>query len=328
MIPAVTKRIDISHRTVIFIAAFLILLWIVYQILDIILLLFVAFIFMSALTPMVSKLVSWGIPKVVAILLIFFLVIVMLGGIIAVGLTPLIAQTSSLSQRLADALSSLLQANYIDQSIINQEISDFSRQALTFTVDIFRNFISFVSVIVVTFYLLLDREKFEQHATALFGQRQEKAQRSLRRIEEKLGAWLRGQVVLSLIIGVAVYIGLTILGIEFALPLAILAALLEVVPVIGPIVAAIPAILIGLTISPVMGIIIAAFFLAIQQVEGHVVVPQIMKRAVGLNPLFVILAISVGGRLLGIGGALLAVPIAAVIEVVILEVLKPEELVP
>ncbi|KKS14295.1 MAG: hypothetical protein UU67_C0003G0017 [Candidatus Daviesbacteria bacterium GW2011_GWB1_41_5] len=173
--------------------------------------------------------------------------------------------------------------------------------------------------------MLLDREKIENYATSFFGVRQEKVQKILRLVEEKLGAWLRGQVVLSLLIGAMTYAGLLILGVEFALPLAILAGLLEVVPVIGPIIAAIPAVLLALTVSPFQAGLVTGLYVAIQQLEGHVVVPQVMRRAVGLNPLLVILAISVGGRLLGIGGALLAVPIAVVIQLVLQETLKVEE---
>lgn len=319
------SRIDISHKTIIFITVFLLLLWILFQIRDIILLLFVAFIFMSALAPSVEKLKSIGIPKPLAIATIFLLVIGSLIGIITVGFTPFINQTSSFSQRLNETFEKLFQVSFIDQSIIQQEISSFSRQAINFTLNLFENFISFVTVIVITFYLLLDKEKIESRATALFVNQQEKVKTLLRVIEDKLGAWLRGQVVLSLVVAVLTYIGLVALGVEFALPLAIIAGLLEVVPVIGPIIAAIPAILIALTVSPFFAVLVGGLYFAIQQLENHLIVPQVMNRAVGLNPLLVILAISVGGRLLGIGGALLAVPIAVVIQVILQEVLKPSD---
>lgn len=319
-----TRRIDISWKTVVFVTAFLLFLWIIAHILDIILLFFVAFIFMSTLFPVVDKLTKWRIPRAIAVVLIMVISLGLIFGGLAAGLTPLIAQTSSLTQRLSETISALLQANRVDQTVVQQELSGLSAQAVDITVNVFKNVISFVSVIVVTVYMLLDREKIEDYGTSFFGGRQEKAKRVLRMMEDKLGAWLRGQIILSLLIGVLVYIGLLILGIDYALPLAIIAALLEVVPVLGPIIAAIPAVLIALTISPVMAAIVAAFYFAVQEFEGHVAVPQLMKRAVGLNPLLVILAISVGGRLLGIGGALLAVPIAVVVQLVLQEVLKVE----
>ncbi len=321
-----TRRIDISYKTIIFITVFLLALWILFLIRDIILLLFVAFIFMSALSPLVNKLVRWRIPKILAIFLIFILIVGTVAGVVAVGFTPLINQTSRLSQQLANTTSYLLQLNYVDQSVIQEQTTNLSQQAIGFTLSLFENFISFVTVIVITFYLLLDKEQIEKRATSLFLNKQTKAERLLKMIEYKLGGWLRGQVLLSLIVGALTYVGLTLLGVDFALPLALIAGILEIVPVIGPIISAVPAIIIGLTVSPVFALVIAGLYFAIQQSESHVIVPQVMKRAVGLNPLLVIIAITIGGRLLGIGGALLAVPIAVVVQVVLQEILSPEEI--
>ncbi|MFH0937100.1 MAG: AI-2E family transporter [Candidatus Daviesbacteria bacterium] len=320
-----TRRIDISYKTIIFIVFFLILLWIIFQILDILLLFFVAFIFMSALAPLVDQLTKRKIPRVVATLLVFFTTLLALVGLLTFGLTPLVTETISLSQRLSEAIGSLLQTNFIDQSIIKEELSNWSGQFVNITFSAFQNIISMVSILVITIYMMLDRAKIENYATSFFTNRQEQARRILRSIEDKLGAWLRGQVILSLAVAILVYIGLLILGIEAALPLAIIAGFLEVVPVIGPIIAAIPAVLLALTVSPVLAGIVAGLYFAIQEVEGHVLVPQIMKKAVGLNPLLVILAILIGGRLLGIGGALLAVPLAVVIQIILQEFLKPKE---
>lgn len=314
-----TRRIDISSKTVIFIAVFAFSIWILSQIIDIILLFFVAFIFMSALSPLVQHLRRFGVPKVLAVLLVFFLTIGILVGLIAAGLSPLLSQTNNLIEKLGETSSSLLQINLIDRTVIQQEMSKLSTQLLSLTVDLFKNLISWVSVLVITIYMLLDREKIEEYAISFFGERQEHVKHLFKRIENKLGDWLRGQIILSLAIGILVYIGLILLGVEFALPLAIIAGLLEIVPVIGPIISAIPAVLIGLTVSPLFASLIAGLYLAIQQAESHIIVPQFMKRAVGLNPLLVILAVAVGGRLLGIGGALLAVPIAVVIQLVVQE---------
>lgn len=314
-----TRRIDISYKTIIFIVAFGVLLWILFHILDIILLFFVAFILMSALAPLVQRLRRMGMPKIIAVLLVFFLMLIAIIGLITAGLSPLLSQTSNFAQRLGETLSSLLKINFIDPTVIQQEMSRLSTQLVGLTVDLFKNLISWVSVLVVTVYMLLDKEKLEEYATSFFGERQEHIKMLLRKIEDKLGAWLRGQAVLSATIGILVYIGLVLLGVEFALPLAIIAGLLEVVPVIGPIISAIPAILIGLTVSPLFAVLIGGLYLVVQQVESHVIVPQLMKRAVGLNPLLVILAVSIGGRLLGIAGALLAVPITVVILLIVEE---------
>ena len=320
-----TRRIDISYKTVIFIAVFGILLWILFHILDIILLFFVSFILMSALNPLVERLIRLRIPKILAVLIVFFLTLGTVISLVTLGVSPLISQMSNLIERLGEATNSLLQANIVDESVIQQELSKFSSQAVSITLDLFKNLISWVSVFVVTIYMLLDRDKMENYVTSFFGVNQGKIRILLRKIEDKLGAWLHGQVLLSAAVGVLVYIGLSILGVEFALPLAIIAGLLEVVPVIGPIISAIPAVLIGLTVSPFFALLVTGLYLAVQQLENQIIVPQVMKRAVGINPLLVILAVSIGGRLLGIAGALLAVPIAVVIQLIIFEGLNINE---
>lgn len=322
------RKVDISHKTIIFIAGFIGALWVIYQIKDVILLLFVAIIFMSALSPYVERMVGWKIPKSLAIALIYVLTILVLGSLIYVIITPLIEQTASLSVSLPHTIEKLMPPGTFNRSLIEERLTDVFGNALGVTVTIFSNTIAIISVAVLTFYLLLDKERFEKLLAGLFINNQQRAKQIIEKIEYMLGAWLRGQVVLSIVIGVFSYILLFALNIPYALPLAILAGIMEVVPVIGPIISAIPAILIAYVSSPspAIALIVAIGYLVIQQLENHIVVPQVMKRAVGLNPLVVILAIAVGGRLLGIAGALLAVPITVVGQIIVQEVLNPKEL--
>jgi len=136
-----------------------------------------------------------------------------------------------------------------------------------------------------------------------------------------LGAWVRGQLTLALIIGLATFIGLSFLRLPYVLPLSIIAGILEIVPMIGPIISAIPAIIIAFTISPVLALATTAFYFLVQQAEAHLVVPFVMKRAVGLPPLVTIVALMVGAKLAGITGGLLAVPIVVVIQTVVAQYL-------
>jgi predicted PurR-regulated permease PerM len=135
-------------------------------------------------------------------------------------------------------------------------------------------------------------------------------------VNSKLGAWFRGQVILSLFIGLMSWIALTILGLPYALPLAFLAGILEVVPTLGPTLSAIPAIVVALTVSPTTAITVVAVYVAIQAFEGHILVPNVMQKSVGLNPVVVILAIMIGTNLMGIAGALLAIPFISFIIVI------------
>lgn len=322
------KGVDVSHRTVIFVTAFLLIIWILYQIRDVILLFFVAIIFMSALSPIVDLFKKLKVPTSLGIAVTYIFILGLISLLIALTVTPLIEQTSTLAVVLPHSIAQLLPSDLIDRSILQKELTNISKDALTFTLTIFSNVVGFISVVVLTFYLLLDKDRFKRLLAQLFVHHEERAIRVIEKVEDKLGAWLRGQIFLSLIIGTMSYFLLWFLGIPYALPLAILAGLLEVIPVIGPIISAVPAVFLAYLVSPTTAVFVAFGYLAIQQLENNLIVPQVMRRAVGLNPLVVIFAIAVGGRLLGIGGALLAVPITVVIQLIAQEVLNKQNPVP
>lgn len=321
----INHRIDISHKTIFFATGFFLLLWALFLIRDIILLLFVAVIFMSALAPIVDFLTKFKIPRALAIATTYLVIFSVIGTLLYIVINPLTEQTLHLSQTLPRTIEKALPPGSIDKNFLQQELTAFSKNALTFTVEIFSNFITIISIAVLTFYLLLERGKLDHLVSQFFIGKEEKVVGIVKKVEEKLGSWLRGQVVLSLIIGVLAYAVLSILNVPYALPLAILAGLMEVVPVIGPIISAIPAVLIAYLASPALALMVAGSYFVIQQLENHLIVPQVMKKAVGLNPLIVILAVAIGGRLLGIAGALLAVPITVVLQIVTEDILKEEK---
>jgi predicted PurR-regulated permease PerM len=139
-----------------------------------------------------------------------------------------------------------------------------------------------------------------------------------------VSAWLGGQLLLGGTIGATSAIGLWALGIPYFYVLALLSALGEMIPIVGPILAAIPAIAVASTVSLKKVIFVIIFFVVQQQLENHILVPKIMSRQVGLSPVTVIVSLLIGGSLLGIVGALLAVPTAAILQVVASELLSEE----
>ena len=326
MIKLMAQKIDISHKTVLFIAALILSLWIIYLIRDLLIVLFVAVILMSALAPLVSFFVRFKIPKSLSIATTYIIIISVLASVLTVILQPLVEETSRLIVNLPTVASQFFNITNLDKSLFQQELTAFSKNIFSITLTVFDNLVTLIFLLVVTFYLLLERENLETRLASLFFGKEERVRKSIVAIEEKLGAWLRGQLILSMIIGLLVYLGLIILNIPYALPLALVAGVLEVVPVIGPIISAIPAIFIAATISPILALGVAAMFFIIQQTENHLIVPQVMKRAVGLNPLVIILAIAVGSRLLGFAGALLAVPFAVVLQIVATEIIKERKI--
>lgn len=277
---------------------------------------------MSALTPLVRLFIKLKIHKALAIAAAYIIMIIAVGGILAGFIPPLIEESSKLIVNFPALISRLFDITNLDESIFQSELTSISKNAFSITLAVFDNILAIIFLLVITFYLLLERESLENRISTFFVGHEERAKQLMIKIEEKLGSWLRGQMILSLIIGVLSYIGLTLLGIPYALPLALFSGIMEIVPVIGPIISAIPAVVLGFTISPVLGLGVAVMYFVIQQLENSLIVPQVMKRAVGLNPLFVILAIAVGSRLLGFGGALLAVPIAVVLQIIATEVIE------
>ena len=315
-------KIDISHRTIVFIAVFALSAWLLYVIRDLLLLLFVAVIFTSALSPAINFFVRLNLPRALGIIITYIIMFAVLGGLLASILPPLIEETGRMVTTLPPLLAEKFNLTNFDTTLFQSELAAFSKGLYGFALDLFSNLLTIIFLVVLSFYLLLEKENLQARAATLFIGQEERVKNLFVKIEDKLGAWLRGQLLLSVIIGVLVYIGLIVLGIPYALPLALFAGILEVVPVIGPIVSALPAVGLAFTISPVLAGGVTAMYFIVQQLENHVIVPQVMKRAVGLNPLVVILAIAVGGRLLGVVGGILAVPITVVAQIIVADLLK------
>ena len=181
---------------------------------------------------------------------------------------------------------------------------------------IFGGFISFVSVLVMTFYMLVERDGLQKFVNTVVPVLwRERVLILLWRMQEKMGLWVRGQLILMASVGVLSYTALLILGVPYALVLALLAGLLEIVPVVGPITAAVPAVVIAFAVSPMRALTVLLIYVVIQQLENHVLVPRVMSRSIGLSPLLVIIAILLGAKLGGITGTLLAVPAITALSV-------------
>ena len=143
-----------------------------------------------------------------------------------------------------------------------------------------------------------------------------------REIVGKVSAWLGGQLMLGAIIGITSAIGLWLLGIPFFYVLALISGVGEMIPIVGPILAAIPAVAVAATVSFKKVLLVIVFFIVQQQFENHVLVPKVMERQVGVSAVTVIVALLIGGNLFGIVGAILAVPTAAILQVVFAEISK------
>ncbi|OGM10567.1 hypothetical protein A2W13_01885 [Candidatus Woesebacteria bacterium RBG_16_36_11] len=320
------KKIEISHKTIIFTVLFLVFLWVLYQIRDVILIFFVSLLIMTILNPIVTRLSRFKIPRSLSIALLYLIIFTLLGFSIA-GLVPiLVEQTSSFANGLPKYLENIGISTFLSEQVIEQIVSQVGNlpgYAVRLGLTIFSNVLAVVMVLFIAFYLLLSRDKINDQLAVILGENRKKFIGSLLdSIEVRLGGWARGEMILMLVVGIMSFIGFTILGIPFALPLAILAGLLEIVPTIGPIIAAIPAVIIGLSISPFVAIAITALVFLIQQLENYILVPKIMEKSVGVNPIATLLCLAVGLRLAGVVGVLISVPVFILLQVVVKEYLS------
>lgn len=321
-----TSKIEISHRTIIFTVVFLLALWVLFQIRDILFLVFIAFILMTALRPLVDWLVWTRVPRVVAILLIYGVIFGFFGVSFAGTIPSLVIQSTKFAQELPIFLEKVMPYWNIDVRSLSQQIAPISENILKLTVGIFSNLITTLTVLVFTFYFLLERKRFEAMLiTMMGGEAGERVISTFKDVESRLGAWVNGELFLMVLVGVSVYTGLSLLHVEFALPLAIIAGVLEIVPMIGPIASAIPAVLVAITMSPFLALSVVALYFIVQQVENNIFVPLVFKKSVGLSPIVTIFALMVGGRLAGIVGAILAVPMVLVLQVVLRVLLFPSQ---
>lgn len=322
------RKVEISHRTIIFAVLFLLGLWFLYFIRDIILELFVALLLMTIFEPLVVLLTKIKLPRTLAVLISYILVIAILGGIIALIVPALAEQTTSFVNSLPLYLNNLGIDQTSSGEIIKEiltRVGNVPGELLKFTFSVFGNLISVITVLVFTFYMLLTRDKLNEQIGAFFGEEKTKEiSHVIDNLDKRLGGWARGELTLMFLIGLGTYVGLLIIGIPFALPLAILAGLLEIIPFLGPIVSAIPGVLIGFGISPLTGLAVTAMAFLVHQLENYLLVPKIMEKSAGVSPIIILVSLAVGARLAGIMGVIISVPFVITLQVLAKEYLAKE----
>lgn len=328
------QNTTISNGTIWRIIFILALVTVAILIRDVLALLVIAIVLASAFDPWVDTLSRVKIPRGLSIAIIFTLflslittVIILLSGPIAAQIMDISSSFPELYRKLDDALANLHRLEGVSPSVLSsnsgtsltqlaQSLSKIGFGIFNVVTSIFGSIISFFMVLVLTFYLTIEEKGFKNFITHLFpADKSEKVSYLVENMQKRLGLWFRGQMILSLIIFITVYIGLLILDVKYALLLAVLAGLLEIVPILGPWISAIIAVFFAWADGLNKAIYTAILYLVIQQLENNVIVPKVMGRNTGLNPVVVILAILTGGRLAGVIGALLAVPIATVVSV-------------
>ena len=326
-----------------------VILWALYQVSDVLLLLYISGLFAVGFSPIVrlierQRLLPVGTRRFPRWLAILVLYVFILSALVSVGMliVPPIADQAQQLWEQKDQMFQRAQRFLHDYGLVRGEYITLEQAVerapeAAGEVDIWSTvfgavrgvlggIVGFLTILIVTFYLLVDSRNLQQSFLRLFPARERpRVDAVTRTITVKVSAWLAGQAFLGAIIGVTSAIGLGVMGIPFFYVLALISAVGELIPVVGPILAAVPAVAVAATVSTQKAVLVVIFFLVQQQFENHVLVPKVMSRQLGVSPVTVIVALLIGGSLLGVVGALLAVPTAAILQVLISELLDQKE---
>lgn len=320
-------------------AVTVVLVWTLYLAREVLLLLYVAALVAIGLSPLVSALerredalTGHRVPRWVAILTIYLVVIGVLVGIGMLVVPPLAQQ----ARELWDALPGLMhnaQQWLIDRGILSRELSvreavekapvgsgDAVGRVVQALWGLVGGVAGLFTILILAFYFLVDSGGIVTTFVRLFpAHSRRRVHEACEAVTTKVSAWLGGQMLLAGIIGSSAALALWLMGVPYFYVLALIAGLGEFIPIVGPILSAIPAIAVALTVSPALALGVAIFFVVQQQFENHVLVPKVMERQVGVSAVVVIVALLLGASLLGIVGAILAVPTAAILHVLFQE---------
>jgi len=306
-----SQKIEITTGNIFRVVLILLILFFLFLIRDVVLIFFVALIIVSALSPVVDWLQNKKVPRILSTFLIFIIglgLVVLLGYFIA---PPLIREISELAISLPAYLSQLpfqIKADYI-QNILEKVPG--------FLITVPSKISSIIVILIIAFYLLAQKHGIKKILKAFTPAKHQDYVLDLSdRIQKKISFWFLGQLTSCLFVGILTFIGLFLLKMPYALLLAIIVGISEIVP-FGPIIGFIPAAILGFAQSSLTGILVGILYLVIHQIENHIIVPQIMRKAVGLNPVAVILALLIGAKLAGILGLLIAIPATAALSVFI-----------
>lgn len=329
--------IDISTGTLIRTVVVVLFFGALYLLRDVVLALLTAVVIASSIEPLTKWFIRYNIPRTIAVIIIYLSLAISFAGILFFFLPPLIDDFSGVFSKVPEYVDNLTGKPGTGNDILDSNsligglsealqirdnitefrtaLSDVSGGVLRVVQIIFGGLLSFVLIVVFSFYLSVQERGVENFLRLITPFRRQRYVVSLwQRVQVKVGRWMQGQLLLGLLIGVLVFLGLTILGLgEYAFLLAVLAAMFELIPFFGPVLAAIPAVGLGFLESVSLGFMVLGFYIIIQQFENHLFQPLVVRKVIGIPPLVAILALVIGGKLLGFLGLILGVPAAVLL---------------
>jgi predicted PurR-regulated permease PerM len=339
-----TTRSDDPRRLVLWtvgvVAATALLAWVLFLVREVVLLVYVSALFAVGFSPVIRLIerrrpgrIGRRVPRGVAILVVYLAILSVVAGVGALIVPPLVRQArefvGDLPRLVEQAQEYLMRVGVLQEPIGWREAlqqapgkgGDAVGAVLGAVWGFLGGIVGVLTILILSFYFLVEAEGIFGVFLRLFApERRPRVAAVSREIGRKVSAWLGGQILLGGIIGGSAAVALGIMGIPYFYVLALIAGIGEMIPVVGPLLAAIPAVAVAWSVSGKLAIAVAVFYLVQQQIENHVLVPKLMERQLGVSAATVIIALLVGSALLGIVGALLAVPTAAIVQVLVQEV--------
>lgn len=325
--------VTITPGTIVSVLLFLLLAFVLWFLRDIVLVVLTAVVIASAMEPAIRFFMRHRLNRLLSVILMYALVIGIFFGVLFFFVPPILNDASTFLKQLPQTLSNLnisdsthgllpwgsvadtfSSAEFLQN--VSTTITNSTGGIFTTVSAFFGGVLSFVLIVVFSFYFSVQETGVDDFLRVVTPVKEQVYVLHLwRRSQEKIGKWMQGQLVLACIVGVLLYLGLVILGVPHALLLAVLAGVFELIPVFGQILAAIPAVAVGLSAGGATeALLVAGLYIVVQQFEAHLIYPVVVKKVVGIPPLLVILSLLIGFKLIGFLGVLLSVPIAGAIQ--------------
>jgi len=317
-------KLDISWSSLFRILIIGVAIYAAYLMRETISILLLALVISTAFEPGVDRLEKMRIPRILGTIIVFLVALTILAFIIYTILPITLLELNSLFKNLSGLASQILGINSPVEitNFINTDLSSVTNLLLSGGVPFLQvlgkllgSVAYAIAVLVLSFYLTISRDGVEKFLRALLPESAEaRVIQIYKTTRKKIGRWFQAQLMLSLVVGSAVFIGLWIIGVEQNLVLAVIAAVFELVPVVGPIFAGALGVAVAAGESFRLGFYVLLLFIAIQQIENQLLVPLVMKKAVGINPVIILVALLGGAQIAGIVGMLVAIPTAVFLQ--------------
>jgi len=312
------------------------LVWMIAQVTQILLLLLVAIVFAEGVRSPVELVEKWKLPRPAAVLVVYLVLLGVFALLVTLLVSPIVSEVNTLVHQLptyqhqvSDAVTTIQQRLHIapNQNLTSQIVGSLNTAKdilIAVSGYVAGVLINLIVIMILSFLWLVSSDGLKSFVVDLFPLRQQPlAADVLREMGFRMGGYIRATAINMVVVGIASGIAATALGLPSPVLLGIFAGLAAAVPLIGPLVGVVPAVLLGFTISPAYPILVAVVFAVVQLLDANIIVPPLMNRVVALPALTVVLALLIGGTVAGIVGALLAIPLAAAVHVLLVRVVVP-----